>query len=155
MAGVASSPVATGPYGIGTAVPATVTTTKVLKGDQGKQFGSRKLTTGDPTIGQYAFDSDGNVVGDKDVRQLVILAITTEFGSSVIPTLGRGPTPRKITADFAPQMTARIERALSDLVRDQFITIDSIAITETDGGRTSTLVRITDLTTKQQFGLSI
>lgn len=154
--GVGVSPAGVGPFGIGTPALAIQPTGKALQGAGGAQYGSRKISTAADSFGQYVIDADGNVTGDRDVRQMVILAARTILGSSVVAGLGGTFSEiRKIGDDFKSLMTSKIQAAFSDLAKAQMISIDSIEITEFDGGRTFTRVFITDLTTKQQFSVSI
>lgn len=155
MPGVGTTPIGTGPFGVGMPLPSTPAPTRIMVGDNGAQYGSRKISTDPATAGQYVFDTDGNPVGDKDARQLVTLAIMTELDSSCVRGLGRDRRPDKIGPNLDAQQRASVTSALSGLVKRGIIAINSITTIDSYGGRVFTRVEVTDLTTNQPITVQI
>jgi hypothetical protein len=103
-----------------------------------------------PQTGDYVFTTDGRLMGMDTVPQLVILALTTTLGSSVLPTLGQAFTLiREQGPNFSQQLTATVNAALADLVRRKFVAVKSVTVQQPpsnpDAG--TCLVKWTDLTT--------
>lgn len=85
----------------------------------------------DQTTKSYAFTADGRVQGMGNVNQLVLLAITTVRGSSVLPNLGQTfSLIKEKGTDFKRQVASAINLALSDLVKRSLIRVVSIDVQE-------------------------
>lgn len=136
-------PIGVGPYGFGTSVP----TVLVVEAPLGS---SREIGTGQENRGQVVFEN-GNAVSSSDARQLVIMALTTELGSSAVEDLGRDIEPPDFGGNFVQRKRAQIQSALADLVKANIVRIDSIEVVEQFGGRSFTRVALYDLTQSQPF----
>jgi hypothetical protein len=136
-----------GPYGFGTPVPAGPPAEVTLGS-------SRRIGTDVENRGQYVI-VDGNPAFDTDTRQLVILALTTQLGSSAVVDLGRGAEPPDFGGNFLEQKRVQINAALSHLVKDRMIRIESVQVEEQPGGRSVTRLELTDLTTSIPFTVEL
>lgn len=107
----------------------------------------------DPTTKAYTFTADGRIVGMPTVQQLVQLAITTDRGSSCVPTLGQ--TLRLIKekgSNYAQQVTAAITTAVADLVNNKMVQIVSIDVQQFAGNPNAAIATFKwiDVSTGQQ-----
>lgn len=126
MAGGGTSPAGTSPYGVGTPAVAPVPGGAIFIADDGTRTGSRKI---DEKTRSYAFNEFGRIVGMKDVRQLVLLAIATTKGSAIISTLGHTlSTIKDIGPDFDRRVRTVLNEALSDLVARNLVEVVEILV---------------------------
>lgn len=104
----------------------------------------------DPTTKDYRLASDGRYLGTATTNQMVLLALTTAFGSSVDPTLGQsfGDVKEK-GPNFISQMTAKVNSALADLVKRKFIIINAVKCFEWASNPDLTILQVywTDVAT--------
>jgi hypothetical protein len=101
----------------------------------------------------YSFTSDGRIQGMGTTEQLVLLALTTVFGSSADPALGQMYTSiQEKGTNFQQQATSAVQSALSDLIKRGFITLDGVGVLEPPGNPDAgaILVAWTDLATGTQ-----
>ena len=106
-----------------------------------------------PITGDYQFTADGRLIGMGTVPQLVLIALETVKGSSVIPTLGntfqlvqeKGPS-------FLAQMRAVVNDALSDLIKTKMLQLVSVTTQEQPSNPDTGIVQVAwlDLTTGLQ-----
>lgn len=102
----------------------------------------------------YGFTSDGRLQGGATVPQLVLLALGTMQGSSVIPNLGQtffqvqeqGP-------NFVQQMTAKVNTAIADLIKRKLVALRSVTVQQppSNPDAAAVLIQWTDLTTGKTF----
>jgi|WetSurMetagenome_2_1015567.scaffolds.fasta_scaffold01366_17 hypothetical protein len=141
--------VGAGPFGVGTPVPTGPLPTPVLGS-------SRQIGTGPYDRGQYPIDATtGHPTFDTDVRQLTILALCTAFGSSAVAGLGRGEEPPTLDASFPAAKRSQVDAALSDLVKQKLLTIESVSVIQASNGRSVTQLRLNDLVRQIPFTVSI
>jgi hypothetical protein len=136
-----------GPYGYGTPVPDEPAADQTLGT-------SRRIGTSTENRGQYVLDDDSPAF-DSDVRQLVILALTTVRGSCAIAGFGRSKEPADFGGNFVETKRAQVRDALEHLVSSKAIRIDDISVIETFAGRSFTRVLLTDLTRGQQIKVDL
>jgi hypothetical protein len=127
MLGLGFAPFGVGPYGLGTPGTAPVPGGKVHDDGSGFQTGSRMLSE---ETKQYVFDSYGRIMGMSDVRQLVLLAVSTLKGSAVMTDLGHDLSEiEDITSDFEQRVDSTLRNALSRVTSSGQAEILSITIT--------------------------
>jgi hypothetical protein len=125
--GFGSTPFGTGPFGFGMPVTGTPATGQLFADAQTGTIGTgRKIDQG---TRQYAFDSDGNPVGQDTVPQLVQLAYSTVKGSSILPDLGESYSELEtIGDDFQDRLTALATAPVQFLIDDKRLEILSVTI---------------------------
>lgn len=131
MAGFGSMSCGTSPFGLGTPVTASV--------PPDGPAGCRFL---DPHTGDYAQDDDTRQLKQMPrVRQQVLLALKTEYGSSTAdPTFGI-KRPKKMGDSFESEMKDAVRSALRHLTDVQkVIRLDNIIVLKGSGGRSKTTV---------------
>lgn len=134
------------PYGIGTPTSAS-SGGKILRNTlTGQSTGSRRL---DPKTKDYVLDEYGRIEGMSNVQQLVLVAVSTEQGSSAVRTLGQDLKKiDRITNNFEKRVENVLRAALSHLTDDNLIEIKSITTTRLPTtGRAYTKLVWRDLTT--------
>lgn len=111
-----------------------------------------------PATGDYSFTADGRIQGMATVPQLVLLAIMTVQGSSVIPTLGETFTKiQEQGPNLAQQMNAAMTNALSDLVKRKYVKINSVTVQQSPSNidAATILMKWTDLTTGLEYNNTV
>lgn len=92
----------------------------------GQTTGSRRI---DPRSRDYVLSEFGRIRGMSDTQQLVLLAVSTERGSSAVRELGHQlRTIKLITANFERQVDSILRAALEHLVSRSMIEIKSILV---------------------------
>ncbi len=153
--GLGLTPMGVGAFGYGSPATAPVMGGAVHRGDDGTIYGSRKISLDPETAGQYEFDDFGRAKGDRDVRQLAIIAMRTVLNSSALDGVGKRSSARVIGDDFAARVRGDITDAFARLVAAGMLRIDAIEVAEASLGRSHTVVRLTDLTNQKPFSLSV
>lgn len=143
MAGFGSSPLGTGPYGVGTPATSSANAGLPLADDFGASQGSKYIN---PRTRSYERDANGRTKGMPNVPHLVQLALLTTRGSSAMTTLGDEAPGGVIGANFVSRRQASIRQSLTRLVDDNMIEIVAIEV-YADNRPVFTLVRWRDLTT--------
>lgn len=125
--GFGSSGFGSSPYGIGTPADVDPNGGKALQNAQtSKQQGSRRIN---PATGDYVMNSFGRIEGMSDVQQMVLLAVSTELGSSSVVALGHElKSIDRITTNFAKRVETVLRNALAALVNDKQIEIQAIRV---------------------------
>ncbi len=138
MPGFGSAPFGGSPYGLGVPGEAALPTTSPA--------GSRYLN---PATRDYQYDSDtGQFAQMPEIRQRVLISLTTEQGSiPTQPTFGI-KRPMKMGDSFESEMKAAVRLALQQLTDvEKVMRIDQIIVRKGAGGRSETTVVYTDMTT--------
>lgn len=126
MSGFGSSSAGTFVFGFGSPGTATAITGKAHDDGTGTQTGSRKIDEG---TRQYAFDSNGRVLGMSDARQLVLMRIATVRQSSVVGTLGQGLSSiQEMGDDFEQRVDIVLRSALADIVANGTIAVVAVTV---------------------------
>lgn len=122
MAGFGSQPFGSSPYGIGTPAVATELGGKLFQdAASGEQTGSRKI---DPLTRDYEINDYGRIAGMSNVKQLVLLAVSTKRGSSAMRELGQElQSIERITSNFARRVDTTLRRSVQHLVDRGLITV--------------------------------
>ena len=137
MPGFASSPFAVTPYGTGTPATATAPPAERAKG-------ARYL---DPVAGDYVLDGEGEYQRMPTVRQQMLLAVVTRFGSSSVEP-GRGvKLPDRITSDFERTVSSSVRSATEHITAAGRATLDDVSVKLLQTGRAQITIAYTDLTT--------
>lgn len=141
MAGFGSMPLGSGPFGLGTPLPAAPPPV----GPAGCRFIN-------PVTKDYEVDSDtGQLKQMPGNRQRVLLALMTLQGSSsVLPQFG-ARFPKKMGNTFEARCQQEARRALRQLTEvEGVIRIDGITVTRGLSGRALIVVSWTDLESETQ-----
>lgn len=127
MSGFGSQPAGSSPYGIGTPAVATGLGGKILRDSStGRSTGSRAL---DPTTKTYLLDSNGRILGMDDLQHLVLMAVSTEKGSSAMRELGHELRKiERITSNFQQRVASTLTAAVQHLVRRKLITVVGVSV---------------------------
>lgn len=125
--GMGTTPLGSGPYGVGMPSTTTVSTAQLFADGQTGTIGSgRKI---DPGTRQYAFDSDGNPVGQDAIPQQVYLAYATVKGSSILADLGESFTEvGTIGDDFQERLTALAQAPVQYLIDQGSLELISVQV---------------------------
>jgi hypothetical protein len=112
MSGFGSQPFGSSPYGIGTPAVAPATGGSILRDEfSGETHGSRSI---DPYTRDYVLDDNGRILGMSDTKQLVILAVLTDKGSSAMRQLGH---ELKSIDRITPNFSRRVDNTLRAAVK--------------------------------------
>lgn len=145
MSGFGSQPFGSTPYGIGQPADVDPNGGKILADEfTGESRGSRRL---DPRSKDYLVDSFGRIRGMPNVQQLVLLAVSTELGSSSVRELGQELKKiERITNTFARRAASTMGAALQPLVDQGLIEVQSVTSTILANGRAAIRVTWKELT---------
>lgn len=127
MPGFASQPFGSTPYGIGQPSDANPNGGGALRGQFTDQpTGSRRI---DPRSKDYVLNEWGRIRGMDDTQQLVLLAVSTDRGSSAVRELGHELKKiDRITDNFERRVDSTFRTALEHLVSRGMIAIHSVTV---------------------------
>ena len=122
MAGFGSAPFGAFPYGIGTPSVAPELGGSVLRDETtGEITGSRKI---DPVTKDYVLDDNGRILGMADTKQLVLLAVATDKGTSAMRSLGQDlRSIDRITSNFTRRVDVTLRAAVQHIVDRELIEV--------------------------------
>lgn len=102
----------------------------------------------DPVARDFVMDANGRLLGMGGVRQMVVLAVSTELESSAQREVGRDfRSIDRMTNDFEQRVDRRLRAALQRLVDAGLIQIQRIVTVRLGTGKSFTRLYWRDLTT--------
>jgi hypothetical protein len=115
MSGFGSQPNGSSPYGIGTPAVSSGTGGKLLRDTStGRRMGSRRI---DPFTKDYVLDENGRILGMNNTQQLVLMAVSTDKGSSAMRSLGQELRRiERITSNFARRVDTTLRACVQHIV---------------------------------------
>ena len=146
MSGFGSQPFGSSPYGIGTPSTAPEQGGKILRDlFTGETQGSRRI---DPLTKDYVLDDFGRIVGMVDVQQLVLLAVSTDKGSSAVRQLGQDLKKiDRIGTNTVRRIDVTLRAAVQHLVDRDLIEVVDTKVTVVRPGVVLANLRWRDLNT--------
>lgn len=122
MSGAGKQAAGTSSSGFGTSTAATEFGGAFLRDDKtGRVLGARKI---DPRSLDYQLDANGRALGMRDVRQMVQLALHTEYNSSAVRGFGHKlRSIDRITGNFEKRVLDVLTQALQPLIRAGLIEV--------------------------------
>lgn len=154
MSGIGVQAAGVSPAGLGDAATATAQSGSVFKDSSTRrQLDCRRINA---TTGQYEFGTDGRIVGDTTVRQLVKLAFKTSLGTATDSTLGQNFFAIKdITNDIEQQVRTRSAEALRRMTDARLVELVDTRVERSASGALLVTVLFRDLTTGEQEEITI
>lgn len=126
MSGIGDSPFGLGPYGLGTPAVAPAQGGALLVDQAGEGQGSRYI---DGRTRDFVADQYGRLVGMGNTKQLVQLAVSTEYGSAATIDLGHKLREiQRISDNFTKAVDNVLRTALRKLTDGGLIAILSIDV---------------------------
>jgi hypothetical protein len=149
MSGFGSQPFGTGPYGLGTPATATSIGGSILRDTTtGESLGSRQI---DPLTKDYVLDDNGRLLGMSDVKQLVLIAVSTTKGSSAMRELGHElRSIDRITANFAARVRNTLLAAVQHIVDRRLIEVLDVVVELVRPGVAKVRLRWRDVSTQNE-----
>jgi hypothetical protein len=149
MSGFGSQPFGSSPYGIGTPAVAPELGGSILRDEaNGLSTGSRKI---DPRTRDYVLDANGRILGMSDTKQLVLLAVSTDKGSSAMRELGQVlRSIDRITTNFSRRVDSTLRAAVQHLVNRRLIEVVGSEVQVLRSGVAFARFRWRDLTTGRE-----
>lgn len=146
MAGFGSQPFGGSPYGLGTPAVASPLGGSVLRDEaSGATHGSRSIN---PVTGDYDVDEHGRVLGMSNVKQLVLLAVGMDKGSSAARSFGQALKHiDRITPNFARRVDYELRTAVNHLTSQGLIEVIDTSAEVVRPGVAYVRLRWRDLTT--------
>lgn len=152
MSGAGSLPAGSSPAGVTVFDYGAQANGAIYLDNEGNAQGSALL---DPATKQHVYTSSGFVVGQNNSAQRVLLALTTELGSSVLgANFGLAPLTGLVTPDLPKRRTAAIENALDHLIQDGSIELLSVEV-DVSKKPILTIVRWRDLSSDSEQTVAI
>ncbi len=126
--GFGSSGFGSSPYGLGTPSDTDPNGGAILRNAfTAKSQGSRRIN---PYTRDYVLDAFGRIEGMDTVQQLVLLAVSTELGSSSMTELGHDlKSIDRITTNFERRVDSVLREALAQVIADRLVEVQGIKVT--------------------------
>jgi hypothetical protein len=143
--GFGSQPFGSSPYGIGTPSVATPRGGTLFRSTSGARANARRIN---PATKDYVLDGNGRILGMPALHQRVLLAVSTERGSSAMRSLGQSlKSIQRISDNFARRVEDDLRTAVKHLTDPRLIEVVDVQISIVKPGGAFIRFRWRDLST--------